>query len=134
MYWLIGSKVQVCIPVSSFKSMGGVKIKKSEALEVLSMKIQCDVRCNRYIFQLLGFLRRGKIFWSVPQYLLWDFSSMCRRGRNCSFITIMSPTLLIHWSIVAMWLVLHYSIAIRTDFNRAKWANIFLRIISCIPT
>ena len=36
--------------------MGGINIKKSEALEVLSMKIQYYVCWNRHIFQWLSFL------------------------------------------------------------------------------
>ena len=43
--------------------MDGINIKKSEALEVLSMTIQCDVHWNRHIFQCLSFLRRGMILW-----------------------------------------------------------------------
>ena len=44
--------------------MGGINMKKPEAFEVQSMKIQCDIRRNRHIFQWISFLRLGKIFWS----------------------------------------------------------------------
>ena len=39
--------------IKSSKSMVGINIKNSEAVEVLSMKIQCNVPRNPYIFQCL---------------------------------------------------------------------------------
>ena len=50
--------------------MDGINIKKSKALEVLIMKIQCDVCWNRHFFLCLIFLRRGKIFSSTSLYHL----------------------------------------------------------------
>ena len=50
--------------------MDGINIKKSEALEVLIMKIQCDVCWNRHIFQCLIFLRWGKTLWSISLHRL----------------------------------------------------------------
>ena len=44
--------------------MCGINIMKSEAPEVLSMKIQYDVCWNRHVFQCLCFLRQDKVFWS----------------------------------------------------------------------
>ena len=38
----------------------------------------------------------------VPQRLFWDSSTAYGRGRSCSLITVRFPTLLIHFSNVAM--------------------------------
>ena len=55
--------------IASCKSRGDVNIKKSEALEVLIIKIQCDIRWNQHIFQCLSFLRRSKIFLLFKQLI-----------------------------------------------------------------
>ena len=83
--------------------MGGINIKKSEALssEALSIKIQCDVCWNR----------QGKIFWSTFLHNL----HLKQKGIQLSlvdvclnvgfFLLLMKveyPTLLIHCNIIAM--------------------------------
>ena len=85
-------------------------VKKPKVLEVLSIKIQCDVRWYSRIFRCLSFLRQGKIFWSSKECLIclfWDFSTAYWRGQSSSLMTIVYSTLLIHWIIVAMWVVFH---------------------------
>ena len=118
--------------------MGGINIKKSKTLEVLSMKIQCDVRWNRFTFQCLNFLRRGRISPSsyylhhfhpkendiqlqcegASRYILSLFDLVQVRATNNLLMMAVYPTLLIHGSTVAMWLMFncHHTI----DLARAK--------------
>ena len=46
------------------------------------------------------------------------FSTAYRERRKCLFVTVWYLTLLIHWSIVAIWLIFRYSTATTTDFAR----------------
>lgn len=57
-------------------SMGGLDVGESEALDVLGLKIQCDIRWNKHIFNVskeafkcLGFLKRCKRFFTPPDLL-----------------------------------------------------------------
>ena len=65
--------------------MGGINIKKSEALEILSKKIQCDIFWNSPNIQWLSFLRQGKNFRSFfsshhlhPKENCIQLSCVCR--------------------------------------------------------
>ena len=100
--------------------MGGININKPEALEVMSKKIQCEVFWNRHIFQCLSFLSGGKIFWSF--YYLHQLDPK-ENGLQFSWIGI--SRLQTGKSEVAMWLMLHCSFIITTDFSR----TIFLKIM-----
>ena len=95
--------------------------------------------------QCLSFLELGKVFWlsyylhhsqekengiqpmcrPVPERLFWDFPTAYKRGRNRSLMTAGCPILLIHSSIVPMWLVFHSSIAFKTDFNFITENHVF---------
>ena len=105
--------------------MGGVNIREPEALDVLSIKIQCDAHWNRHIPQCLGCLRRCKkycsssdfltiyttyiqiwnttlIYRMLPHRQFWDLSTASRRGRSCLLVRVEYPILLIHWSILTL--------------------------------
>ena len=77
--------------------MGDINIKKSEALEVLSMKVQCDVCWNRHIFQWLCSLKRSKIFRSTSLHHLHlkengielSFVGRCLNGRVFNSIDLL---------------------------------------------
>ena len=65
-------------------SIGGVDIDETEALDILGMKIQCDVRWNKHIFNVskeafkcLGFLRRCKKYFT-PSDLLNIYTTYIR--------------------------------------------------------
>ena len=113
--------------------MDGINIKKSEALEVLTMKIQCDVCWNRYIFQCLIFLRRDTIFWSTSLHSKENGIQLLCVGRCFNVYFDVNggrvSNLLIHWNSVAIWLVFHCSIAIATDFAPAKQGDLLPRIM-----
>ena len=49
--------------------MGGINIKESEALDILSMNIQCDIRWNWHTFQWISFLRRRKKYFTSADLL-----------------------------------------------------------------
>ena len=71
--------------------MGGINIKILETVEVLSMKIQGYVCCNRCIFQNLCFLGWGKICSSIYSYRIYfkekDIQLSCvGRCRNVYFV------------------------------------------------
>ena len=86
------SKTQCCLlthrrtagNAASSVLMDGVSIKESEALNVLGMQIQCDVRWTEHIFRVakeafkcLGFLKRCKTYFT-PSDLLTIYTTYIR--------------------------------------------------------
>ena len=62
----------------SSERMGGIDIEESNTLDVLGMRIQCDVRWNEHVFQVskeafkcLGFLKRYKNYFTPSPYYLY---------------------------------------------------------------
>ena len=61
------------------KSMDGINIKKSEALEVLNIKMQCDVRCNRDLHPKENGIQLLCVGWCLNVYFE---TSRPRRGLD----------------------------------------------------
>ena len=108
-------------------SMDGINNKKSDALEVLSMKIQCNVCC---IFWYLSFWIQCTIFCSTyldPKENGIQLSCIARATTSMFLLmTVRYPTLLIHWNIVALLLVFYCTIAITADFARAQLEELWV--------
>ena len=56
----------------------------------------------------------------LPQSLFVVTSPRYSRGRICTLMTLRYLTLLIHWRIVAKWVIFHCPIATTKDFTRTK--------------
>ena len=97
--------------------------------EILTRRLLkfCEVCWNRHIFQCFNFLRRSKIsnllFSTTCIRITMVYNTYWWTSASTSILTLM--TLLIPWSIVPMWLVLHCSIAIIIDFAQAKKRDLF---------
>ena len=92
--------------------MDGTNIKKSEALGVLSMKIQCEVCWNRHIFSALssynGTSSSDLLLYTTYTRKRMVHNSHVEDDASMSMLTLMTvgyPTLLIYCNIVAIWIV-----------------------------
>ena len=109
-------------------------IKKSESLKVLSLNIQCNVRCNWQIFQCLRDGRGSSdLFTIYTTYIRERMYNLVLQRTGEGKLLVNGgrvSILLIHWSIVAMGLSLFYhftftvlSLLQPILLDRNKWNN-----------